>query len=156
LRPVFRQGSGRSHRVIGSFCGCPAWSASPVPGTCYGVRKPHDSGSDGLLVWVPRQLLLRCSTSCIPAVEGDQPGDGRSCASLRPRHTVRPVHNIQRFEYHMCGAIIVRCFELVAHFAVPGQCQALGGYGWSCNVTPPSSRHGRSHTGPSENHAKAP
>jgi hypothetical protein len=36
--------------------------------------------------------------------QGNQPGDGCSCASLRPRHTVHPVHNIQRFKYDMRSA----------------------------------------------------
>ena len=44
-----------------------------------------------------------------------------SCASLRPQHTVHPVHKIQRFEYDVSRTIAVRCFELVAHLAVPRQ-----------------------------------
>jgi len=47
--------------------------------------------------------------------QGDQPGDGRSCASLRPRHTVHPVHKIQGFEDDVGGAIAVGCFELVPY-----------------------------------------
>ncbi len=31
--------------------------------------------------------------------------NGRSCASLRPRHTVHPVHKVERLKDHMRGAI---------------------------------------------------
>jgi len=41
-----------------------------------------------LAMAAPRQLLLRCSTTCIPAV----------VRFLRPRHTAHPIHKIQRFE----------------------------------------------------------
>ena len=60
--------------------------------------------------------------------QGDQSGDGRSCASLRPRHTVHPVHKVQWFKQDVGGAIAVGCFELIAHPAVPSHRQALGGY----------------------------
>jgi hypothetical protein len=40
-----------------------------------------------------------------PGHQSDQPGYGRSCASLRPRHTVHPVHNIQWLEYDMGCAV---------------------------------------------------
>ena len=30
--------------------------------------------------------------------QGSQPGDGRSCASMRPRHTVHPEHKVQRLQ----------------------------------------------------------
>jgi len=42
----------------------------------------------------------------------EQPGDGRSCASMRPRHTVHPVHKIQRLENNL------RCS--IAHAKTPG------------------------------------
>ena len=58
----------------------------------------------------------------------DQFSDGRSCASLRPRHTVHPVHKIQKFKQDMGGTIAIRCFELVAHCSVAGHRQAFGGY----------------------------
>ena len=51
-----------------------------------------------------------------------------SCASLRPRHTVHPVHKIQWFEYHMGGAVVVGRFEFVAHCSVAGHRQAFGSY----------------------------
>ncbi len=53
--------------------------------------------------------------------QGSEVGNGRSCASLRPRHTVHPVHKIQWFEDDVSRTIAVGCFELVAHLAVPGQ-----------------------------------
>ncbi len=40
----------------------------------------------------------------------------------------QPGDEIQWFENHMSGAIIVRCFELVADLTIAGQCQAFGGY----------------------------
>jgi len=41
---------------------------------------------------------------------------------------------IQRFEYHMGGAVGVGGFQLVAYLPVAGQGQALGGYGRSCHI----------------------
>ena len=45
--------------------------------------------------------------------QGSEVGNGRSCASLRPRHTIHPVHKIQGFEDDMGRTIAVGCFELV-------------------------------------------
>jgi len=35
-------------------------------------------------------------------------GNGRSCASLRPRHTVHPEHKVQRFQHHVGRPITKR------------------------------------------------
>jgi hypothetical protein len=43
-----------------------------------------------------------------PGHEGGQPGDDRSCASLRPRHTVHPEHKVQRFQHHVGRASCVQ------------------------------------------------
>jgi hypothetical protein len=53
--------------------------------------------------------------------QGNQPGDGRSCASLRPRHTVHPVHKIQWLKYDVRRAIAPGCFQLIADLAIAGQ-----------------------------------
>ena len=44
-----------------------------------------------------------------------QLGNGRSCASLRPRHTVHPVHKIQRLKDDVGSAVVVGRLELVSH-----------------------------------------
>ena len=36
-----------------------------------------------------------------PRHQGSQTGDSRSCASLRQRHTVHPVHKVQRLQHHV-------------------------------------------------------
>jgi hypothetical protein len=53
--------------------------------------------------------------------QSSQSGYRRSCASLRPRHTVLPVHKIQRFEDHMGGAIAERSLQLVAQLTGRGE-----------------------------------
>ena len=40
-----------------------------------------------------------------PGDERGESGHGRSCASLRPRHTVHPVHIIQRLQHHVGSAV---------------------------------------------------
>ena len=44
-----------------------------------------------------------------------------SCASLRPRHTVYPVHKIQWLKNDMRRAIPSGCFQLIADLAITGQ-----------------------------------
>lgn len=68
-----------------------------------------------------------------PGDQGGQPGDGRSCASLRPRHTVHPVHKVERFQHHV-GRTITEGLLVTVHdpaLAIDGE--ALGGNG---HVTP--------------------
>jgi hypothetical protein len=63
---------------------------------------------------IPRQLLLRCSTSCIPAV-------------VRPRHTVHPEHKVEGFQHDMGRAIAKRLLVAVHDPALTIHRQALGG-----------------------------
>ncbi len=65
---------------------------------------------DGRAVEAARQLLLRCSTSCIPAVESDEPSD-----------------KFDGFEQHVCGAIGEGVFEFVDHQPIAIDAQALLG-----------------------------
>jgi len=57
--------------------------------------------------------------------QGRQLGNRRSCASLRPRHTVHPVHKVQRFEAHMGSAVSKGRLEVIAHLAGGRKGQAL-------------------------------
>jgi hypothetical protein len=59
--------------------------------------------------------------------QGNQSGDGRFCASLRPRHTVRPGHKIQGLKYDMGGAIAPGCFQFIAYLTIAGQGQGDDG-----------------------------
>jgi hypothetical protein len=52
---------------------------------------------------------------------------GRSCASLRPRHTVHPEHKIQRLQHHMGRAVPERLLVAVDHSPLAIDRQALGG-----------------------------
>ena len=56
--------------------------------------------------------------------QGGKARDGRSCASLRPRHTVHPVHKIQRLEDDVRGAVLIGGLQCIAHPPIPGQRQA--------------------------------
>ncbi len=103
-----------SYPVALSFCLCLAWQASPVPGICYGARYAD--------IGIRREnSMIAGEMDSWFGYQGSEVGNGHSCASLRPRHTVHPVHKIQWFEYDVGRTIAVGYFELVAHFAMPGQ-----------------------------------
>ena len=61
--------------------------------------------------------------------ERDESSHGRSCASLRPRHTVHPEHKIQRFQHHVGRAVPERLLVAVHHSTLAIHLQALGGNG---------------------------
>jgi hypothetical protein len=45
------------------------------------------------------------------------PRPGRSCASLRPRHTVLPVHKVEGLEDDMGSAVSEGSLQLIAQLA---------------------------------------
>ena len=67
--------------------------------------------------------------------QGSQAGDGRSCASLRPRHTVHPEHKIQRLQHHVDRSVPERMPVAVHHPAPVFHRQALQGNRRSRDVT---------------------
>ncbi len=54
LMPGAQQGFGLvAAALLDPFYLGPAGPVLPVPGICYGARKPHENGLNGLLAWVP-------------------------------------------------------------------------------------------------------
>ena len=73
-----------------------------------------------------RSMVKSCQVDSGLRHQSGQSYNGRSCASLRPRHTVYPAHKVERFEDHMGGAVTEWCLQFIAHlaglrYATPGR-----------------------------------
>ena len=72
------------------FFGCAETALPPLPALlCLRIARRSIGQINDMLLHSGKYRLL---------------GDGRSCASLRPRHTVHPGHKVQRVQHHVGSA----------------------------------------------------
>ena len=131
-RPVFRQDFGQPHKLSETFHLYPVRPVLPLSGIYCWVRIHHETGSGLHGVWEQGKLAWRW-----PLLR-----------FLRPRHTVRPEHKIQRFKYDMGRIISPGCSPKAPTFgsahSVPCRFGLLTGALWILPVCRSSARKQRS------------